>query len=65
MIAAEFKNAISTIRIHDEYCEASSTRCISSLSRIVSESYKRRQLLTQERNMDLAVANIEGNGAKT
>lgn len=65
MIAAEFKNAVSTIRIHDEYCEASPTRCISQLGRIVSESYKRRKLSDQAGIAELAAANIDGNTAKS
>lgn len=44
MVATELKTAVSTIRIHDEYCEATTEGCISRLSHIVSESYKRRQI---------------------
>ena len=43
MIAAEFKTPMSTVRVHDEYCEAPD-RCLSYLSLVVSESYKRRAL---------------------
>lgn len=43
MIATEFKTPTATIRIHDEYFETASDDCISRLSQIVSESYKRRQ----------------------
>ena len=64
MIAAEFKNAISTIRIHDECCEASPARCISHLNRIVSDSYRRRQLSDYEKAVKPA-ANITGNTAKS
>lgn len=46
MVVTEFKNTVSTVRIHDEYCELSADRCISRLSQIISESYKRRQLLS-------------------
>ncbi len=44
MIAAEFKNAVSTVRIHDEYCASETAHCITRLGQIVSDSYKRRQL---------------------
>lgn len=44
MIAAEFKTSTATIRIHDEYIEAAADGCIRRLSRIVSESYRRRQM---------------------
>lgn len=44
MIAAEFKNAVSIVRIHDEYCASETAHCITRLGQIVSESYKRRQL---------------------
>lgn len=44
LIAAEFKNAVSVIRIHDEYCASETDRCMTHLGQIVSESYKRRQL---------------------
>lgn len=43
MIAAEFNTPLSTVRIHDEYCEAPD-RCLARLSLIVSGSYKRRAL---------------------
>lgn len=44
MIATEFKTSTATIRIHDEYFETAPDNCICRLSRIVSESYKRRQM---------------------
>jgi len=44
MIAHELKNDVSTVRIHDDFCEADSSRLIGSVSRVVSESYKRRYL---------------------
>lgn len=44
MVAIEFKTAMSTVRIHDEYCETTADRCIAHLGRIISASYKRRQL---------------------
>jgi len=47
MIAAEFKNAVSIIRIHDEYCAPEATHCITRLGQIVSESYKRRSLSSE------------------
>lgn len=44
MIATEYKTPTATIRIHDEYFETMTDSCIGRLSRIVSESYKRRQM---------------------
>lgn len=44
MIAAEFKNTVSIVRIHDEYCSSETGLCITRLGQIVSKSYKRRQL---------------------
>jgi hypothetical protein len=44
MVVHELKNDVSTVRIHDEFCEADSTRLIGSVSRVVSASYKRRYL---------------------
>ena len=44
MVAVKYKTAISTVRIYDEYCETTADRCISHLGRIISASYKRRQL---------------------
>lgn len=46
MITAEINTPTATIRIHDEYFESSTDRCISHLSHIISESYKRRQMQT-------------------
>lgn len=43
MIAAEYNNSVSTIRIHDEFCEPTIDHHISRISYLVSESYKRRQ----------------------
>jgi len=53
MIAAEFKNAISTVRIHDEYCASETAPCITRLGQIVSESYMRRQLSSGTDSMAL------------
>jgi len=60
MIAAEFKTTRSTVRIHDEYCELAADHCISDLGRIISASYKRRQLLNREgrSSSEIAAANI-------
>lgn len=44
MITSEIRTPTATIRIHDEYFDPAPETCISRLSRIVSESYKRRQL---------------------
>ena len=49
MIVTEIKNARSTVRIHDEFCKAVSKDCVLQLNRIVSDSYKRRMLLTHEK----------------
>ena len=48
MVVHELKNDVSTVRIHDEFCEADSTRLIGSVSRVVSNSYKRRYLSNQQ-----------------
>lgn len=60
MVAAEFKTVVSTVRIHDDYCEMTAEHCISHLSRIVSASYKRRRLSNRgEGNPSvIAAANI-------
>lgn len=56
MVAAEFKTTISTVRIHDEYCEMAADHCISDLGRIISASYKRRQLLNREEGSSPEIA---------
>ncbi len=43
MIAKEFKNDVSTVRIHDEFYESSPEKSLARSGHIVSESYKRRQ----------------------
>lgn len=60
MIAAEFKTAVSTVRIHDEYCEIPADHRISHLSHIISASYKRRQLSNSRGtcSLEIAAANI-------
>lgn len=67
MIAAEFKNTVSTVRIHDEYCESSVDRYISHLGQIVSNSYKRRQLSSEAgKSIDsIAAVNIKGHNVKS
>lgn len=42
MIAAEMKNEVSTVRIHDEYYVSEPHGYIAQLNQIVSNSYKRR-----------------------
>ena len=64
MVAAELKNAVSTIRIHDEYFETSTGHCISRLNRIVSNSYKRRQLSADEKPQNIVAAQIVGDLAE-
>lgn len=63
MVAIEFKTAMSIVRIHDEYCETTADRCISHLGRIISASYKRRQLSNsgEEHPSALAAAKITNN----
>ena len=56
MVVHELKNDVSTVRIHDEFCEADSTRLIGSVSRVVSASYKRRYLSKPQESS--AVASI-------
>ena len=67
MVAAEFKTTISTVRIHDEYCEMAAEHCISDLGRIISASYKRRQLLNREKGLspEIAAANINASVRKS
>ena len=67
MVAVEFKTAMSTIRIHDEYCERTVDRCISHLGRIISESYTRRQLSNsgELHSPAVAAANITENVLKS
>lgn len=42
MIAAEIKNSVSTVRIHDEYYAKEPHGYMAQLNQIVSNSYKRR-----------------------
>lgn len=65
MVAAEFKNARSTVRIHDEYCEALSAHCISRLSHIVSESYRRRRLFAGVQAVKPVAADGMGGAARS
>ena len=65
MVAAEFKSAVSTIRIHDEYCEEFPAYYISHLSRIISNSYKRRQLSEKGEAVNVAAAHITSNITKS
>lgn len=59
MITTEINTSAATIRIHDEYFEAETDGCISRLSHIVSESYRRRQMQN-----DIAAARIAATGDK-
>lgn len=45
MIVTEITNDVSTVRIHDEFCEDNSDQLISSVSRTISEFYKRKYML--------------------
>ena len=42
MIAAEMKNSVSTVRIHDEYYVNKPNRYMAQLGQIVTDSYRRR-----------------------
>ena len=53
MIAAEYTNSVSTVRIHDEFCEAAVDSQISKISRLISKSYMRRQLESRENRTDI------------
>ncbi len=44
MVVHELKNDVSIVRIHDECYEVDFKRLMNSVSRLVSESYKRRYL---------------------
>lgn len=44
MVVHELKNNVSTVRIHDECFENDSKSLIGSVSRVVSNSYKRRYI---------------------
>ena len=59
MLAAEYKTAKSTVRIHDEYCEIPAEPCVSHLVRIITASYRRRRLANQEceYSSEIAAAN--------
>ena len=48
MIVTEYKNVGAVVRIHDDSFETKTEQHISHLSRVTSESYKRRQI---ERNV--------------
>lgn len=67
MVAAEFKSAISTVRIHDEYCEPAAEQRISQLGHIISASYRRRQLSGRPEDgpAKIAAANITSNTVKS
>lgn len=47
MIADEIKTGSSIVRIHDEFCSSPSQEYMSHLNQIVSNSYKRRNMVTQ------------------
>ena len=44
MVVHELQNEVSTVRIHDEFYETDSKRLMGAVSRVISESYKRRCL---------------------
>jgi len=43
MIVTEYKNVGAVVRIHDDFFEKKTEQHLSLLSRVTSESYKRRQ----------------------
>ncbi len=55
MVVHELKNDVSTVRIHDECYESDSLRLIGSVSRVVSNSYKRRYLSEKKEPSAVAV----------
>lgn len=65
MIVSETKTAVSTVRIHDEFCVNPTSGRISHLNQIVSNSYKRRTMAAEiqmnsmsEQTNSLDVGNI-------
>ena len=67
MVTAEFKNTVSIVRIHDEFFESSADNCLSQLSRIISSSYKRRQMArrAEENAVEIVAANLTAKVLKT
>lgn len=59
MVVQELKNDVSTIRIHDEFCESDFTRLIGSVSRVISDSYKRRYLSKSQEQPSVVVSTSE------
>lgn len=43
MIVTEYKNVGTVVRIHDDFFEKKTEQHLSHLSRVTSESYRRRQ----------------------
>ena len=58
MIAAEMKNSVSTVRIHDEYYVKEPRGYMEQLNQIVANSYKRRIAL-QEPSIHCQPDNID------
>lgn len=46
MIEVEIKKDHSTVRIHNEFCKSVSQDHIAHINKIVSDSYRRRLLVT-------------------
>lgn len=59
MIAAELKNEVATVRIHDEYYVREPHGYIAQLNQIVSNSYKRRATARLD-SMNYQSGNIDG-----
>lgn len=58
MIAAEMKNDVSTVRIHDEYYAKEPHGYMAQLNQIVSNSYKRR-VTAQLTSMNCQPGNVD------
>jgi len=48
MIAYKIENSNATVRIHDEFCDTTSTQRMQLLNRIVTDHYKRKYIDLQE-----------------
>lgn len=44
MVIAEYKDTAVTVRIHDEYIDDQVERRLAEMGRIISTSYRRRQV---------------------
>lgn len=58
MIAAEMKNDVSTVRIHDEYYVKELKGYMKQMNQIVTNSYKRRTVM-QTTSIHCQPANVD------